>query len=763
MGKLSAILVIALWAGVLVLSCASSARYVSEKAEPEDTMDVALEEEPPPPPPVEENSDIWPDLEIFHVDTTYTSVDSSAANRAMRLRWRDVVEILESKNRITTAEAYLLARAYHETRQYVRALELFDQIAGDTAFVLQPYVQIGAIAALAELDSVDAVLLRSAELPAEFIEQGMAIRYQVYLSKAQNSKALTMLDSLNAVFPGHFGNLEYRLARANLLRETGDKDSAVDGYLYIVRNNSGSYALSAAKALDEMNRLKGRDLYYAGNAAVSRNSWATALDYLGRYIETGESYKRGEARYYHARAMGRRGNYSKAIDLYKKIIDEKAYNRAWAELGVAWCYRKQNKFDSARIYTHKAISSGSGSNAEAEALWEAVNLYIDLGDYDSAGYYGERLSRKYPNHSLGDNGAMWAGIGAFSNGDFSSAESRFAFIPKKYSDRTFIETGEYWAGISSLENGDSSGIAKLEKVARSPIRHYYKYRATANLGGFELPDPAKSTSEKWLSYEDGIAQARAVLEEKGHNPAVLSINSLNSRRASTFASMGLLYEAGTYFISWMNEVPMTPSSRIAFLELASEWKLSATAYQIALKLVSDMGGYANAPVEVVRLAYPTIFEEYVRPASESERIDPAFIFAIIRRESAFDPHVVSYAGAIGLCQFMPATGKMTAEQLGDGKIFETELLYDFETSVRYAARHVADLAGQFEKPEYILAAYNAGPHHVKRWLDFPHEDRIELFVESNDFAQTRHYMKNVLADYWAYKELWDSSIPMPTK
>lgn len=760
MGKLTEIIYISLLTALLICGCASSNRYVSTSVKEEDDTDTT--ETDMPPLAIETEPDAWPNLEIFQKDTTYTSVDTAAANRAMRLRWGEVAEILEEKSKITIAEAFLLARAYHETEQYNNALDLYSQVMDDTAFVIYPYAQIGAAEALASMDSIDKAMVELESLPEEFMEQGLSLKYDILLSNDMYFDALAVLDSIESLYPSHFDNMEYRLARANLQLNSGDTISAMDGYRHILLNNNGSYALAVADILDDFDELKGRDLYYAGKAAANRRRWSNTLDYLGRYIETGEKYRRGEARYYYARAMSKRGAYAKAIDLYREIIEDKAYNKAWAELGIAWCNRKLKRYDSAREYIHMAIADGAGTNAEAEALWEAVELFIDLGDYDSTGYYAYKLSRRFPNHSLGDNGAMWSGLGPFAEGKYATAQKRFSFIDKQYSDRKFTEAGQYWTGISYLEADDSTGIDFLEEIAKSPVRHYYKYRAISQLNRIELPDPTKSNSSEWMTYSEGIARAGAALEEMGHEEIILSINTDNARMAEVFAAMGLLYEAEYYLKKWMSEMDMNPSIRIAFLETAVDWRLSGEAYQISLKLVSDLGGYANVPIEVIRLAYPTIFEKYIRAAAHVENIDPAFIFAIIRRESAFDPHVESYAGAIGLCQFMPATAEVTADQLGDGDIFQTGLLYDFETSVRYAARHIAELASLYEKPEYILAAYNAGPHHLDRWRDFPHNQRIELFVESVDFAQTRHYIKNVLGDYWAYKELWDRSIQTPS-
>jgi len=755
MGNLKAVIGLSLIVVLYWSACASSNRYVGESVrEPVVEIDNDIQ----PLPVIEQPEDTWQKVFILESDTTYVSVDSAAANRASRYRWLEVIDILEAKAEVTVAEAYLLATAYTGVGNYSRAIGFFRSISEDTAFVLHNHAKIALAKSLAEMDSTDVAISILDSLPIDFTETAIGIRYEILLWSKRYTESLVTLTTIETEYPKHFKAMELRLARANLQIMSGDTVSAVKSYGHILRNNSGYFALAAAKALDAIDELDGRDLYYAGNAAVKSKSYFSASTYLGRYLETDEKFKRGEAQYFYARSLSKRGRYSEAIGIYKDVIEEKSYNRAWAELGISWCYRKLKQFDSARKYVHKAIENGNGSNAEAEALWEAVELYEDLGDYDSAGVYARKLSQQFPFHELGDNGAMWAGLGAFVTGDYETAAIRFGYISKKYTDRKFTEMGDYWRALAQMESGDSAGKSIFVEIADSPIRHYYRYRAVSEADNIELPNPAGATSLEWMTYPEAIESAKSAISELGYDESILPISSVNARRAEVFAAMGLSGEAGGYFSKWMAESEMSPSVRIAFLQTAVEWRLSASAYQIALKLVSDLGGYANAPVEVIRLAYPTIYEPYIREAAKTEGIDPAFLFAIIRRESAFDPHAESYAGAIGLCQFMPATAKTTAGQLGEGSSFDKILLYDWETSIRYAAHHIAVLFEDFEEPEYVLAAYNAGPPHVERWRNIRHEGQIEIFVEAVDFVQTRHYMKNVLGDYWAYKELWDNSI-----
>lgn len=81
------------------------------------------------------------------------------------------------------------------------------------------------------------------------------------------------------------------------------------------------------------------------------------------------------------------------------------------------------------------------------------------------------------------------------------------------------------------------------------------------------------------------------------------------------------------------------------------------------------------------------------------------------QESAFDCNAVSWMGAMGLMQIMPAT----ARHLG----IKEESIFNPEINVKGAVKlikeldaHYSDIADRSERRKFILAAYNAGPGHV---------------------------------------------------
>jgi len=136
----------------------------------------------------------------------------------------------------------------------------------------------------------------------------------------------------------------------------------------------------------------------------------------------------------------------------------------------------------------------------------------------------------------------------------------------------------------------------------------------------------------------------------------------------------------------------------------------------------------------------------VRTAADRAQVDPHLVLSVIRQESFFRPDAVSHAGAIGLMQIMPATGDAMARRLG-WRRFDRSRLFDPAVSIRMGSEFLGDQVRAFEADttqqlslELGLAAYNAGPHNARKWLErFPHED-TDAFVERIPYKETRLYV-----------------------
>lgn len=137
---------------------------------------------------------------------------------------------------------------------------------------------------------------------------------------------------------------------------------------------------------------------------------------------------------------------------------------------------------------------------------------------------------------------------------------------------------------------------------------------------------------------------------------------------------------------------------------------------------------------------------------------PEMNLAIARRESEFDPIVVSGAGARGLMQVMPATARLVAKDLGILSQHSTDrLLTEWRYNAKLGANYLAGLAGTFDGNVVMMAAgYNAGPRRPIRWMELYGDPRdgdpdIIDWIEHIPFNETRNYVMRVTESLPIYR------------
>ncbi len=134
------------------------------------------------------------------------------------------------------------------------------------------------------------------------------------------------------------------------------------------------------------------------------------------------------------------------------------------------------------------------------------------------------------------------------------------------------------------------------------------------------------------------------------------------------------------------------------------------------------------------------------------------VLAIARRESEFDPVVVSGAGARGLMQVMPATAKLVAQELGILSGHKTpRLTADWQYNAKLGANYLAKLAADLDGNVVMMAAgYNAGPNRPISWMDRygnPLRGEADMidWIETIPFSETRNYVMRVTESLPVYR------------
>lgn len=147
----------------------------------------------------------------------------------------------------------------------------------------------------------------------------------------------------------------------------------------------------------------------------------------------------------------------------------------------------------------------------------------------------------------------------------------------------------------------------------------------------------------------------------------------------------------------------------------------------------------------IELRFPLAFDDLIVAGAREQGIDPAWAMAIARQESAFLHDVRSGAGALGIMQVMPATGRSIASAAGVRVNSDWDIL-DPATNARLGTYYLRRNLDRFGGHSMLSsAAYNAGAHRVSSWLP---EDRAmdpDIWAELIPFSETRDYLRRVFA------------------
>lgn len=155
----------------------------------------------------------------------------------------------------------------------------------------------------------------------------------------------------------------------------------------------------------------------------------------------------------------------------------------------------------------------------------------------------------------------------------------------------------------------------------------------------------------------------------------------------------------------------------------------------------------------LKLRFPTPYKLLVDENAKSNTLDPAWIYGVIRKESAFSPQITSSAGAIGLMQLLPSTAKFIARKHGIHKKQKIKL-NDPNSNIKIGSAYLNYLSKKYNGNRILAtAAYNAGPNRVDRWIPNDRVLKADQWIDSIPFLETRNYVKSVLEFSTIFKSI----------
>ncbi|WP_417472938.1 transglycosylase SLT domain-containing protein [Leisingera sp.] len=294
---------------------------------------------------------------------------------------------------------------------------------------------------------------------------------------------------------------------------------------------------------------------------------------------------------------------------------------------------------------------------------------------------------------------------------------------------------------------------------------YWLGRAYAAMGEVDKAHEAYAKAADFQTSFYGLLAAEKL--GRPFDPALANPPELPDWRNATFMGSSvtkaglMLLQAGDLalaerFLTHLTE-GLTPVQARQLGQMAVDLNEPHLAVMIAKRAAQD-------GVELQGAYYPLHpVAKHALPMAEEMTL------AIARRESEFDPYVVSHAGARGLMQVMPATAELVAGELGILANHKTSLLTaDWKYNARLGATYLAGLAGDFRGNVVMMAAgYNAGPHRPKAWMERygdPRDGEPDIidWIEHIPFNETRNYVMRVTESLPVYRaRLGKTPLPMP--
>ena len=298
------------------------------------------------------------------------------------------------------------------------------------------------------------------------------------------------------------------------------------------------------------------------------------------------------------------------------------------------------------------------------------------------------------------------------------------------------QEASYWAARTRLILGDSARARTLIRRLRGDDPFSYYTVIAADLLGerfqVDLPPGEEPVLPDWI--REGLVRLDQLTEGGFRVGAGAEVERLITRARGDAAPM---------------------------MRLAEELIVRGRAGR-GIKLAFDLRQRgASWTMRLAKIVYPFQYQDVFLREAEEDGVDPYLTAAVARQESAFVPDIRSSANAVGLMQLLPETAARLARSVGP-EGFREELLEVPDVNVHLGTLYLRDLLRQHQGDvTRFLAAYNAGPHRVVRWLEFIEAGDPLTFTERIPFAETRNYVKLVQRNLAVYRQLYGRT-PVPT-
>ncbi len=406
---------------------------------------------------------------------------------------------------------------------------------------------------------------------------------------------------------------------------------------------------------------------------------------------------------------------------------------------------KLSQYADAFALSEQAIKKIGVSSPTSALILMTARAATFLGEDRDARKWFNELILKHAGTSEARSALFYLGLLEYRAKQYTASLADFErLLVLPQTDDLELET-RYWLWRSLQKIDPARAEIEAKTLATEFPFTYYGLRAQSELNGgaLELPNLKPNTplsANFWVTEQERKSWERIQI---------------------------LL--GGGWWVEAQKELEEFPHPKDPVVRafLAQYW-VSAFSYPRAIKLFAE-GWDADARLQenpFFRNSFPMEFDGWITREAKKNSLDPNWVRSLIRQESAFNYTAKSRSGALGLMQMIPPTVQEVAQDLKYKNINLPDDMFNPEKNLIFCTYYLAKVLKSFGgNLPAALAAYNAGPTRIQKWLESrkielaPTSDpEREIWIEELPWSETRFYVKAILRNLILYRSLAASSI-----
>jgi soluble lytic murein transglycosylase len=408
---------------------------------------------------------------------------------------------------------------------------------------------------------------------------------------------------------------------------------------------------------------------------------------------------------------------------------------------------RADRDDDAITWYHKVVAAYPHTVYAEEAQFLSGWLEFNRGHYREAIAPLEDSLARYPRSKWVEDSLWFLGMAHYFLGEWDQARTKLAALAKR-SGALEGGKGTYWLARIADKLGDKpAAMTGYRATVTTFPFSWYALLARARLassgivvGPFGDGDGKPKGPKLAATVDETLASDRLIA------------------RADELIAAGLRIDAGFELARDERGFLKRHDRPAAFAMLLDRYRKAGNYNRPWMLAVSYAGSALDGPPEADAdrwwtNAYPRAYRELVDKYQNLGDNPEGYLYSIMRKESGFDPHDLSYADAQGLLQMIPPTTQRVVKELGLS--YDAGKLYEPEFNIRTGSWYIGHLLQKFKRQVPLGAgSFNCGPRPVMKWIDQNGDRELDELVELVPFTQTREYMKKVTENFARYRYLY---------